>query len=163
MRTFVAVLEGRLKAQLFFLAVCTLLCALYAAKAQDSTTADAERYIKESESMWAESAASGDASGLERFLADDLIGVDPDGSIYDKSKAIADTRLGPKEFVSNHLNYVNLRFHGNTVIAQGSESWVRRTGTPLRGKFVWIDTWMKRNDKWQIVSAVDVAVPESVR
>jgi len=149
--------------KLFLLAALVLAGVLYAAKAQDPTTTDAERYIKESESIWAESVANGDTSGLERFLADDMIGVDPDGPIYDKSKAIADTRLGPKEFVSNHLNYVNLRFHGNTAIAQGSESWVRSTGTPLRGKFVWIDTWMKRNNKWQIVSAVDVAVPESAR
>jgi hypothetical protein len=43
-------------------------------------------------------------------------------------------------------------------VAQGDESWVRRTGQ--RGRFVWIDTWIKRNGKWQIVAAEDVIAPE---
>jgi ketosteroid isomerase-like protein len=153
-----------MRLKMFLTAACgVLLCAFCAATAQNSDTADAERYIKESERLWAESVASGDTSGLERFLADDIVGVDIDGSFYDKSKAIADTRSGPQQFVSNHLNDVKVRFYGDTAIAQGSESWVRRSGTPLRGRFVWTDTWIKRNGKWQIVAAEDVAVPEPAR
>ena len=34
---------------------------------------------------------------------------------------------------------------------QGSESWKLVSGKP--GKFVWTDTWLKRNGKWQIVAA----------
>ena len=38
---------------------------------------EAERYILESERQWAESVATGDASAIERILADDFVGVDP--------------------------------------------------------------------------------------
>lgn len=151
-----------MKRKLLVFAACGLICSLYATRARDSAaTADAERYIKESERLWAESVVTGDTSAVERFLADDIVGVDPDGSIYNKAKELEETRQGPEDFVSNHLNDVKVRFYGDTAIVQGSESWVRRTGSPLRGRYVWIDTWMKRNGKWQIVASVDVAVPDT--
>jgi ketosteroid isomerase-like protein len=140
-----------------------LICVLYAARAQESSTAEAERYIKESERLWAESSANGDTALVERIVADDFVGVDPDGSFYDKAKEIADTRESPKEFISNHLNEVKVRFYGDTAVAQGSESWVRRTEKPLRGRYVWTDTWIRRKGKWQIVAAEDLTVAEPAK
>ena len=144
----------------WFLIALALICAIWAARAQQSNTAEAERYIKESENQWAESVANGDASVVERILADDFLGVDPDGNLYDKAKMVADTREAPKEFISNHLNDVKVRFFGDTAVAQGNESWVRRAVTPLNGRFVWTDTWLRRNGKWQIVASEDLIVPE---
>ena len=98
--------------------------------------------------------------GLERILADDFLGVDPDGNLYEKAKMVADTREAPKEFISNHLTDVKVRFFGDTAVAQGNESWVRRTGTPLRARFIWTDTWILRNGAWQIVASEDLIAPE---
>ena len=145
----------------WFLVALALICAIWAARAQQFNTAEAERYIKESESQWAESVANGDTSVVERILADDFAGVDPDGNHYDKAKMVADTREAPKEFISNHLNNVKVRFFGDTTaVAQGDESWVRRTEKPLRARFVWTDTWILRNGKWQIVASEDLIAPE---
>lgn len=149
-----------MKLKLSFLSVAVLICAFCAARAQQSSTAEAEQYIKECERQWAESTASGDVSQVKQFVADDFVGVDPDGSFYDKAKAISETVEGPKEFVSNHLDDVKVRFYGDAAVAQGSESWVRRTGTPLRGRYVWTDTWIKRNGKWQVVAAEDLTVTQ---
>ena len=149
-----------MKRRVIVLLACAFICFLYAAGAQAPSTAEAERYIKESERMWAESSANGDSGLIERILADDFVGVAPDGSFYDKAKEISDTRESAREYVSNHLNEVKVRFYGDTAVAQGNESWVRRKGIPLRGRFVWTDTWIRRNGKWQIVAAEDVTVPE---
>ena len=150
-----------MKAQLSFLVVAIAsICAISSARAQQSNIAETERYIIESERQWAESVANGDASVVERILADDFLGVDPDGNLYEKAKMVADTREAPKEFTSNHLNDVKVRFFGDTAVAQGNESWARRTVTPLNGRFVWTDTWLFRNGKWQIVASEDLIVPE---
>jgi ketosteroid isomerase-like protein len=114
-------------------------------------------YIQESESAWAKSVATNDVSVLERILADDFVGVDVDGSHYSKANAIADYRKGPSSFVINRLNEVEIRFYGNTAIAQGNESWKKKDGTV--GRFVWTDTWIKRDGKWQIVAAEDLVPP----
>src|SRR4030095_14143889 len=117
-----------------------------------------ERYILESERQWAESVATGDTSAIERILADDFIGVDPKGHLYTKQQMIDETRNAPKYFASNRLNDVKVRFYGTTAIAQGSETWEKRSGE--RGRFVWTDTWLERNGQWQIVAAEDLIAPE---
>lgn len=107
--------------------------------------------------------ASGDTAVIERIIADDFIGVDPQGKTYGKASMVADTRKAPQFFLSNRLNDVKVRFYGDTAIAQGSESWERRSGA--RGRFVWTDTWLRRDAQWQIVAAedlqlTDVAAPD---
>jgi ketosteroid isomerase-like protein len=150
-----------MKSRAAIFAASGLLFMIYASRAQVSSTTEAERYIKDSERQWAESVANGDVTVVERILADDFVGVDPDGSFYGKAKEVADTRESSKEFISNHLNEVKVRFYGETAVAQGTESWVRRTGAPLRGRYVWTDTWVRRNGKWQIVAAEDLTAPET--
>jgi hypothetical protein len=114
-------------------------------------------YIRQAESDWAESVVTNDASVLGRILADDFIGVGPEGSHYSKADAIKDYRTPPSEFVSNHLNEVEIRFYRDAAVAQGNESWKKKDGTP--GKFVWTDTWIRRGGKWQIVAAEDLVPP----
>jgi ketosteroid isomerase-like protein len=139
----------------------SVLCCALCQCTQNYDQKEAERYIVESERQWAESVASGDTTVVQRILADDFIGVDPKGRQYDKSGMISDTRNAPKYFVSNHLNNVKVRFYGDTAIAQGDESWQRHSGE--RGRFVWTDTWIWRNGRWQIVAAEDLIAPESPR
>lgn len=139
-------------------ATVLIINGVSAAQAQDH--AAAERYIRESERQWAESVASGDSSVVARILADDFLGIDPEGRQYNKAKMVADTKMAPQYFASNHLNGVKVRFYGNTAVAQGNESWVRRKGEPKHGRFVWTDTWLLRNGQWQIVAAEDLTVAE---
>ena len=130
------------------------LCDCSARKGQQET----ERYILESERQWAESVATGDTAAIERILADDFIGVDPKGHLYTKQQMIDETRNAPKYFVSNRLNDVKVRFYRRIAIAQGSETWEKHSGE--RGRFVWTDTWLRRNGRWQIVAAEDLIAPE---
>jgi len=111
-------------------------------------------YIRQAESDWAESVVTNDVSVLERILADDFVGVDIDGSHYSKADAIKDFRTHSSDFVSNHLNEVEIRFYGDAAVAQGNESWKKKNGTT--GKFVWTDTWLRRGGKWQVVAAEDL-------
>ena len=138
------------------LPIVAALCLCHCNAPKDQK--EIERYILESERQWAESVATGDASAIERILADDFIGVDPKGALYNKQQMITDTRSAPKYFLSNRLNDVKVRFYGNTAIAQGSETWEKRSGE--RGRFVWTDTWLRRNGHWQIVAAEDLIAPE---
>ena len=142
-------------ASCLLIALCCILCQC--TKHYDQK--EAERYIIESERQWAESVASGDSTVIERILADDFVGVDPKGGIYDKAKMVSETRDAPKYFVSNHVNEVKVRFYGDTAVAQGNETWQRHSGEG--GRFVWTDTWIRRNGRWQIVAAEDLIAPES--
>ena len=112
------------------------------------------RYICDGARGWAESVASGDTAVLARVLAEDFIGVDPKGKQYRKAAMIQNTKDAPKYFKSNRINDVIVRFYGPVAVAQGSETWERQNGE--RGQFVWTDTWLRRNGRWQIIAAQDV-------
>lgn len=114
-------------------------------------------YICNSEAGWAESVASGDAAIVKRILADDFIGVHPSGRHYRKAEIVDGTPKAPETFATNHVNDVIVRFYGNVAIAQGNETWRKKNGDT--GRFVWTDTWLKRNGKWQIVAAEDLIAP----
>src|SRR5205823_10282198 len=94
--------------------------------------AAALRYICDSERGWAESVATGDTGTVKRILADDFIGVDPKGPLYRKAEMVADTAKSPQYFVSNRVNDVIVRFYANTAVAQGSETWARKSGVKGR-------------------------------
>ena len=119
--------------------------------------ASALKYICDSERAWAESVATGDASTVKRILADDFIGIDPEGNRYGKAKMVADTGTAGKYFSSNEIGDIVVRFYGDVAIAQGSEGWTRKTGE--KGRWVWTDTWLKRSGRWQIEAAEDLKAP----
>jgi hypothetical protein len=118
-------------------------------------------YIVESERLWADSLATGKTSDVERILADDFIGVAPDGKLRDKAQIIVETRGSPVEFASNRINGVTVRFFGDTAVAQGSETWERRGVDHARGRFIWTDTWLRRHGQWRIVASEDLAAPDA--
>jgi ketosteroid isomerase-like protein len=141
---------------LTIIAFLLLVTSLAHVQSTDDHASD-RAYIRQTESDWAESVVSNDVNVLERILADDFVGVDIDGSHYSKPGAIKDYRTLPSEFASNHLNEVEIHFYGDTAVAQGNESWKKKNGAT--GKFVWTDTWIKRNGKWQVVAAEDLVPP----
>lgn len=133
----------------------SLMCLVGCNESQERT----RQYIETSERQWAESVTANDSSVLERILADDFVWI-LNGTRMNKAQAIADARDGPGSFVSNHLDEVTVRFYGDTAVAQGSESWVKRRGSDEKhGRFIWTDVWVKRRGNWQIVAAEDVVPP----
>src|SRR5690349_8309819 len=102
-------------------------------------------YICDSERAWAASVATGDPTAVKRILSEDFIGVDPDGRQYRKAEMVADTIKAGTHFSSNEIGDVIVRFYGNMAVAQGSETWTRKSGE--RGRWVWTDTWLKRKGK----------------
>lgn len=118
--------------------------------------ASAEKYIIESATDWAESVVTGGYSRRRIYSAQDFYGTSPDGERYGKAAKVRET--GPSTvFVSNTINDITVKFFGETAIAYGDETWVKRDGTT--GRFVWTDVRVRRNGSWQIVAAQDAVGP----
>jgi ketosteroid isomerase-like protein len=141
------------------LVLLTLVLALAGCVRRPDVAAD-EKAIADGEATWAASVASGDVAAIERLLGDDYQGVAPDGSRTDKRRELEETRLGPAHFASNRLVDVHIRFYGDTAVAQGSEHWELRDGERRTGRYVWSDTWVRRDGRWVVVAAADIAVPD---
>lgn len=144
---------------LFGFLTAALLGARFVIGAQESEQSRAEQYIKSSESQWAEAEVNRDYKVAERILADDFVGVAPDGSHYSKAQEVARTRTAKPEFSSNKTAEIAVRFFGDAAVAQGSENWKKLDGH--EGSYVWTDTWIRRNGSWQVVAAEDIEVPRT--
>ena len=140
--------------------VLLLWTAVVVVRGQQSTQ-DTECYIKLSEQQWAEASMKRDTATVERILADDFVGLDPGGAFFRKAEELASVSKNEGDYVFAKGNDVEVRFYGDTAVARGSESWKKRSGE--QGRYVWTDTWIRRNGKWQIVAAVDVKVPEPAK
>eukprot|EP00918_Siedleckia_nematoides_P057563 GHVU01125546.1.p1 GENE.GHVU01125546.1~~GHVU01125546.1.p1 ORF type:complete len:149 (+),score=16.68 GHVU01125546.1:45-491(+) len=118
--------------------------------------AEAEKYIIECASDWANTVVSGDMSRRKIYFAEDFVGTEPDGTRYGKAQRVnAD---GPsKVYVSNEINNIKVTFFGETAVAHGDEVWVKKDGTT--GRWVWTDVWVRRDGTWQMVAAQDANAP----
>jgi uncharacterized protein (TIGR02246 family) len=138
-----------------------LLIGLAACRSQqgdasyDQTQAEAE--IRKMERAWAQVAVTGDPAVIERIFADDFLGVSPEGVQYTKRGFVDDTKANPLGFTSNEINEMKIRFFGNLAVAQGDETFTRKSGE--QGRFVWTDVLVRRDGEWQIVAAQDVVAP----
>ena len=84
------------------------------------------------------------------FIADDFQGTAPSGQRYGREVA---TRMPKSPDTDCRLGTVKVHFFGaDLAIAYGAESSVRNRAPHC---LVWTDTWLKRNGRWQIISAQD--------
>jgi hypothetical protein len=140
-----------------------LLGASLPSLAQQSHWADANdptaKMMIDSERKWAEASCDHNRVA-ETILADDFMGTAPDGSRYERAKEIQDSASGTSS--NCKLDGAKVRFFGDGLaMVYGSERSTRAgsDGKPATRCLVWSDTWLKRNGKWQIISAQDTGVP----
>jgi hypothetical protein len=100
-------------------------------------------------------------NGIEaRILADDFHGVAPDGTQYDKRQSVQESSNSKASELECKMFEVKVHFFGdNMAILYGSESAIHPAtgGKPAHTvKLTWVDTWLMRRGKWQIVAAEDM-------
>jgi hypothetical protein len=124
------------------------------ASADDATA----KSLIEMERKWAEAGCN--HNGIEKtILADDFHGIAPDGSHYEKKDMVTEsenTKTSERECV---MYKVTVHYFGdNMAVLYGSESALTKAkdGHEYRRKLTWVDTWLKRNEKWQIVAVEDM-------
>lgn len=138
------------------------VCMVYIpAFAQESRWASADdpvaKQLIEMERMWSASNCS-PQPGLKDVFADEFRGTSPEGIRYGKADAIqTDMKNLHREC---KLGEVKVQFFGdNVAIAYGEESSIHKEdGKDVKRCLKWTDTWLKRNGKWQIITATDVRV-----
>jgi len=131
-------------------------CTLHAA---DTHAADREQ-ITQLERDWTQAFVTNDVAANDRVVADDYLGTEPSGKRITKADLTADLKSGSAPLASNHLNEEDLtiRFYGETAVVNGSESWKQKDGKS--GRYIWTESFVKRNGKWPVVASQDLEVPD---
>lgn len=104
------------------------------------------------EKEFAQAIIKNDADAIGRFLADDWVIVDPDGSIIDRSRFLAVIESGALTHEMMDSDDVSVRIYGDTAIVMGL--------TKSKGKFMGqdfttreraTDIFVKQHGRWECV------------
>jgi Domain of unknown function (DUF4440) len=138
---------------------CVLAIRATPVAAQPYSQAEAEKYITDSEAAWVAAEVKGDPSVARRILADDYIGVFPDGAIGTKADAVS-AFTPANASLTGRLDYVHVRFFGDTAVAQGKETDTRPASSPYpSGSLIFTDVFVRRDGQWRLVNSEDQFQP----
>ena len=87
-------------------------------------------------------------------MADDFIGMNSKGKTYNKLTLIQQSLESANLYTAEAYN-IKIEFYGTTAIAQGGETWTKLSDS-TKTNSVWTDTWIYRNNKWEIIAAADL-------
>ena len=108
--------------------------------------------VKQLEHDWVDAMKAGDADKLSQIIADDWTGLSYDGKKSTKKSYLADLKSGASKVESFEFGPLDVKVLGNVAVVQGSDTEKSTTnGKDSSGKWVWMDVFVKRGDKWVAV------------
>ena len=136
-------------AVLFVCVFVALVLAQSPKPAKGPSVADA---VKQLEKDWTDAMKAGDTEKLSQILADDWTGLGNDGKKSTKQSYLADVKSGKSKLESFEFGPMDVKVLGNVAVVQGSDTEKSMTdGKDSSGKWVWMDVFAKRGDKWVAV------------
>jgi ketosteroid isomerase-like protein len=122
-------------------------------------TASVQQTLMQMERDWAQAGIKNDTATVDKFVADDWVGINFEGTSITKAEGIADMKSGASTAQSYEFGPMKVRVFGNTAVVTGSDT-EKSTykGKDTSGKYVWTDVWVMRDGRWQAVASQSVKV-----
>ena len=115
--------------------------------------------LKAMEDAWAKSQMSADhgASAVSEMLASDYAGISSKGKMQDKAAFIARIKEDTDTYASVVNDLVDVNVYGpNLAVVRGksTETGKDKEGKEFKRSYIWTDTWLQRNGKWECLASV---------
>jgi ketosteroid isomerase-like protein len=135
------------------LALAAAPCAHAQENAADSSAVQAN--LKQMEDAWVKALVSKDQAAVGNVVADDFAGFNPDGKNATKTELLDQMKNEPNTLSSATNNNMDVHVYGPnlaTVIGTTTEKGKDKHGKEFTRSYVWVDTWMQRNGKWECIA-----------
>jgi ketosteroid isomerase-like protein len=107
----------------------------------------------EVENSWPEAAMKKDIPTLERYYADDVTDVGPDGMMSTKTQDIDDIRNGVFVVESATATDLKPRIYGNAAVVTGTSDFKGKyKDQDVSGRYRFTDTFVKQDGQWRCVA-----------
>jgi hypothetical protein len=119
---------------------------------------DAKREILALSHAWKRAIVDGDVGTMDRLLAYELVGTDPEGWIWDKTKYLDHVKRRAFQVVAVDLKDIRIQVYGDAAVETGigvghydraKPPWIAARGH-IADRFT--RTWIKRHGSWQCVA-----------
>ncbi|HEY3663971.1 MAG TPA: nuclear transport factor 2 family protein [Chthoniobacterales bacterium] len=114
--------------------------------------------LKEMEDSWAKSQMSADhgAAAVSEMLASGFVGISSTGAMQDKEARVKQIKEDTDTYTSSSNDKMEVDvFAPNLAIVRGvsTEAGKDKHGKAFKRTFVWADTWMEQDGKWQCITS----------
>lgn len=143
------------------LPILLVLLAAPGLNAQSAAQPDIEQArILTLENAWNQAVQVKDERALKLLLAPDLIYVEYDGTLMDKTQYLASVKLPSLRPVRIVNESTNVRLYGAVAVVNGvcREEGVKN-GKPYKLREHFTDTWIRQGDTWVCVASESTLIP----
>ena len=122
---------------------------------------DIVEVITKLEHEWADAIVKGDIATIDRIEADDFNFISWQAETTNKAKDLEIVKSATYKADTINISNVKVRVYGDAAVVtltQDEKSQFR--GKDTSGRYLFTDTWVKRNGKWQIVSSQSTKVEQ---
>ncbi len=144
------------------LAVCAGIGAVFA-EWSAPTSGDAEQILA-SERAWAQAPVKGSVADMARLMSDDYVEIVMESAhgtnksswvTTSKSEWVDLVRSGREKYTSVDLRNLKVYVHSDVATVSGEYSQRgTKDGKDISSNGLYVDTWVKRNGEWKVVSSV---------
>jgi ketosteroid isomerase-like protein len=112
-----------------------------------------EQELLKLESNWGDALLKNDSAALERIYADEYLFTDSEGSTWNKSQDLANTKSGASKITSFKLEDMKVHVYGEAAVVTG-KTILKGTfqGKDISGQHRFTDVFVKRAGRWQCVA-----------
>ena len=135
------------------LAFASAPCAHAQENAADSSAVEAK--LKGMEDAWVKALVNKDQAAVGNMIADDFAGFNPEGKHATKSQLLDEMKNERNTLTSATNDNMDVHVYGPnlaTVCGTTTEKGKDKDGKEFTRTYVWLDTWMERNGKWQCIA-----------
>jgi ketosteroid isomerase-like protein len=119
--------------------------------------------LKAMEDAWVKALVNKDQAAVGNVIADDFAGFNPEGKHLGKSQLLDEAKNEPSTLSSAVNDNMDVHVYGPnlaTVCGTTTEKGKDKDGKQFTRTYVWVDTWMERNGKWECIAEGVMQLPE---
>ena len=135
------------------LALAAAPCAHAQENAADSSAVQAN--LKQMEDAWVKALVNKDQAAIGNMIADDFAGFNPEGKHVTKSQLLDEMKNERNTLSSATNDNMDVHVYGPnlaTVCGTTTEKGKDKDSKQFTRIYVWMDTWMERNGKWECIA-----------
>lgn len=111
------------------------------------------KQIESLEMAWRRAVVDDDIPAMDNLLADDYVGITANGTIEDKTEAIAQRKSGTLRITTLNLDDLKIRLYGEIAVVTSIAELQGANGeNDISGKYRYTRVYNRRLGAWKIVS-----------
>src|ERR1700745_1243953 len=116
--------------------------------------------IETLESQWRTALVQNDVATINRLLADDYLGINPNGTLETKADALALRRSGTMKISSMDPINLKIRVYGDTAVATSQVEVQGHDGErDISGRYHYTRVYSHKSGEWKVVSFEASRIP----